>query len=77
VGVDDRRYVIGCVLGAWARLREKLGPDCAPSYDWCEAEYRRTPAGQLPPVGDKALPDALTKHLEAAWADHGQPSLFD
>ena len=76
MAVTSPAGVIGCVWGAWQRLRQAMGPDCAPSYDWCEREYRSVRQGQLPPVGDKGLPDALTMHLEQAWLDHGQPELF-
>jgi hypothetical protein len=76
VAVTGRKYVIGCVWGAHRTLYEKLGDDAAPSYEWCEAEWLRAPEGALPPVGDKRLPDELVKYLEAAWQDHGQPTLF-
>jgi len=72
----SRGPVIGCVWGAYRQLVEKLGPDCAPDYVWCEKEWRAAPQGQLPPVGSKALPDALTRYLEDLWQTRGQPSLF-
>lgn len=74
--VDRTGWVIGCVWGAWRQLVEKLGPDCAPNYAWCEKEWRAAPQDQLPPVGSKALPDALTRYLEDLWQTRGQPSLF-
>lgn len=76
MAVDGRRYVIGCVHGAWTALRAEHGALMTPSYDWCEAEWRKAPADALPPVGDKRLPAELEAWLWAQWIDHGQGALF-
>lgn len=77
MAVTHGHGVVGCVYFAHQRLAALLGePPAGPSYDWCEDEWRAAPAGALPPVGDKGLPDALLRYLHRAWQDHGQGSLF-
>lgn len=70
--------VVGCVWAAWRNLTAEAdaADEPGPSYDWCESTWRTIPAGELPPVGDKRLPQALTDRLGMAWREHGQTSLW-
>jgi hypothetical protein len=56
--------VIGCVWGAWRTLTERDG-DQAPTYQWCEQQWRNGLAKTAP--GDSAIPAWLTQELWSRW----------
>lgn len=58
------RTVIGCVWGAHRRLVASLG-DEAPSYAWCEQQWRDRFAKR--PPAPTAVPDWLETELFWAW----------